>query len=176
MAFEQILSGGKPNSLGRTEEVVRTVLRDRRRLRPLFDTLRSDDELVRLRAGDALEKVCRQRPDWFRAYVPRLLDEVAKIDQPSVQWHLAQMLGEVSLAPAQYRRAKTILKRNLERSDDWIVLNVTMQQLFDWSDGDPALRMWLVPRLERCADDRRRSVASRARKLLDVHSRRLSRP
>ena len=172
MAFEQILSGGKPNSLGRTGEVVRIVARDRRRLRPLFDTLRSEDELVRMRAGDALEKVCRQRPEWFRAYVPRLLGEVSRIDQPSVQWHLAQMLGAISLSPDQHRRAKSVLKRNLERSDDWIVLNVTMQQLFDWSRADPPLRRWLLPRLEQLAEDPRRSVASRARRLLDLHAKR----
>lgn len=135
-------------------------------MRSLFDALRSNDPVVRMRAGDALEKVCRERPAWFGPYLPRLLGEVAAIDQPSVQWHLAQILGQVELAPDRYRRAKAVLKRNLERSGDWIVLNVTMQQLFEWSRGDPALRRWLVPRLRRLAGDERASVARRASKLL----------
>jgi len=166
MDFEAALAGGHPNSLGRTDDVIRTVLRDRARLRELFDCLRSQDELVRMRAGDALEKVCRERPSWFAPYRPRLLGEVAGIEQPSVQWHLAQILGRLKLSEPQSRRAKAILKRNLERSEDWIVLNVTMQQLFEWAGEDRALRRWLGPRLERLASDRRNSVSKRARRLL----------
>jgi hypothetical protein len=119
-----------------------------------------------MRAGDALEKIARQQPGWFGPYRKRLLGEVAEIEQPSVQWHLAQILGRLDLDPAQARRAKAILKRNLERSEDWIVLNVTMQQLFEWTGDDPALRRWLEPRLERLSADRRNSVRRRAKRLL----------
>jgi hypothetical protein len=166
MSFERALTGGHPNSLGRTEEVLAAVLTDRGRLRELFECLRSDDEVVRMRAGDALEKIARQQPGWFGPYRKRLLGEVAEIEQPSVQWHLAQILGRLDLDPAQARRAKAILKRNLERSEDWIVLNVTMQQLFEWTGDDPALRRWLEPRLERLSADRRNSVRRRAKRLL----------
>lgn len=118
-----------------------------------------------MRAGDALEKVCRERAGWFGAYKRRLLGEVAEIDQPSVQWHLAQILGRLRLDPDQYRRAKRILERNLERSGDWIVLNVTMEQLVEWAEDDAALRRWLGPRLERLSGDRRNAVRKRAEKL-----------
>ncbi len=170
MNLEQELSGGHPNSLGRTDQVVRETLEDRGRLKGLFGCLRSEDAVVRMRAGDALEKVCRERPAWFSPYRPRLLGEVAKIDQPSVQWHLAQILGQILLTPAQFARAKSILKRNLEQSTDWIVLNVTMQQLSEWSESDPALRRWLVPRLERLSSDPRRSVSKRSKGLLETLS------
>lgn len=166
MSFEQTLSGGHPNSLGRTDDVIGVVLHDRRRLKALFGCLRSEDEVVRMRAGDALEKVCRERPSWLLPYRPRLLGEVSEIDQPSVQWHLAQILGQLELSPAQLRRGKAILKRNLKRSGDWIVLNVTMQQLFEWSRQDPALRRWLEPQLERLGKDPRNSVSRRSKRLL----------
>jgi hypothetical protein len=166
MSLEQALAGGHPNSLGRTEEVIAAVLADRARLRELFGCLRSDDEVVRMRAGDALEKVCREQPGWFGPYRKRLLGEVAEIEQSSVQWHLAQILGQLDLDPTQGRRAKVILKRNLERSDDWIVLNVTMERLFEWARDDPTLRRWLEPRLERLRGDRRNSVRRRAETLL----------
>lgn len=134
-------------------------------MKRLFATLQSKDEWVRMRAGDALEKICREHPEWFKPYVERLLTEVAKIDQPSVQWHLAQMLGEMELTSDEYRRGKTILKRNLQRSDDWIILNVTMQQLFDWAHGDLTLRRWLAPELKRLSKDSRSSVKKRAVRL-----------
>lgn len=81
-----MLAGGHRNSLGRTEEVVGIVVDDERRLDELFACLDSPDELVRLRAGDALEKVCRERKEWFVPYADRFLAEIGTIDQPSVQW------------------------------------------------------------------------------------------
>lgn len=164
--LESMLAVGARNSLGRTEEVVRIVLHNRRRLPELFNALRSDDEWIRMRAGDALEKVCRERPEWFVPYFDRLVGEVAAIEQPSVQWHVAQMLGKMRLSPEHYRRSKQVLKRNFEHSRDWIVLNVTMEQLFDWAAEDPALRRWLKPRLRNLTEDPRNSVRKRATKLL----------
>jgi len=53
-AFVEMLSGGHPNSLGRTEEVLGLVLADGSRLEQLFDCLDEPDAIVRMRAGDAL--------------------------------------------------------------------------------------------------------------------------
>ena len=61
--FAEMLTGGHPNSLGRSEEVVGIVVDDRTRLDELFACLESPDELVRMRAGDGLEKVCRQQEE-----------------------------------------------------------------------------------------------------------------
>jgi hypothetical protein len=137
-----MLTGGHPNSLGRTQEVVDIVLDDRSRLEELFEGLADSGELVRMRVGDALEKVCRERPQWFVPQVKRLLKDVGEIEQPSVQWHVAQMLHHLrgELSDDQARRATELLKRNLTGSTDWIVLNVTMDVLSEWAAHDPALR------------------------------------
>ena len=42
---------------------------------------------------------------------------------------LAQILTGIELTPEQRPRAVAILKRNLERYEDWIVLNVTLYAL-----------------------------------------------
>lgn len=60
--FTDLLAGGRPNSLGRTHEVVDLVLANRSRLEELFVALGDRDQLARLRVGDALEKVCREQP------------------------------------------------------------------------------------------------------------------
>ncbi len=166
--FAEILRGGHPNSLGRTEEVVAIVVADRQRLEELFVSLAESDELVRMRAGDALEKVCREQPGWFRPHVDRLIAEVGSIEQPSIQWHVAQMLQHLrgDLSDEQARRAKELLQRNLTRSTDWIVLNVTMDVLAEWATDDPELAEWLIPVLERLRADPRKSVAKRAAKRL----------
>ena len=165
-SFADVLQGGHPNSLGRTEEVVDTVLADRSRLEELFATMADPDAVVRLRVGDALEKVCREQPGWFVAHVDRLLGDLGQIEQPSVQWHVAQMLHHVrgDLSDDQAQRATDLLQRNLTKSTDWIVLNVTMDVLTQWAKTNPELAGWLAPQLERLRQDNRTSVAKRASK------------
>ena len=168
-AFADTLTGGHPNSLGRTEEVVGIVLTDHARLDELFATMADPDELVRMRAGDALEKVCRERRSWFLPHIERILGDLASIDQPSVQWHVAQMLQHLhdDLSDDQAQRARRLLQRNLTESTDWIVLNVTMDVLTEWAASDPTLARGLTPELERLRQDKRKSVARRASKRLD---------
>ncbi len=161
-----ILAGGNPRSLERTEEVVALVLRNRTWLHELYACLLEDDETIRMRASDALEKVCRQRPAWVQAYIPQLLTEVAPIDQASVQWHLAQMFGEVELTPQQRAAACRILKRNLAAKKDWIVVNYSMETLVKLSQNDGQLRTEVLVILEGLLADPHKSVVARARKLI----------
>ena len=58
------------------------------------------------------------------------------------------------------------MKFNLENHNDWIVLNTTMNVLFDWSAEDAELRSWLKPQFERLTKDTRKSVSGRAQKFL----------
>lgn len=144
------------------------VLLDRALLSELFTAIADPDELVRLRVGDALEKVCREQPGWFVAHVDRLLSDLGQIDQPSVQWHVAQMLHHLrgDLSDSQAQQATELLQRNLSTSTDWIVLNVTMDVLTEWANRDAPLANWLVSELERLRHDHRKSVAQRASKRL----------
>lgn len=162
--FADMLTGGHPNSLGRTEEVVGIVLTDHGRLDELFATMADPDEVVRMRVGDALEKVCRERPSWFVPHIDHIIGDLGTIDQPSVQWHVAQMLCHLhdDLPEDQAQRALRLLQRNLTGSTDWIVLNVTMDVLTEWSASDSSLAGWLTPELERLRQDKRKSVARRA--------------
>ncbi|NWF68385.1 MAG: hypothetical protein HXY40_04810 [Chloroflexi bacterium] len=165
-AIEQALSGGDRRSLGRTEEVIAWVLADSGRLPELFACLFSADEIVRMRAGDALEKVCRQHPDWLLPYRQRLLTAVAAIQQPSVQWHLAQMLGEIPLSDQEKTQAGALLKHNLARAQDWIVINLTLETLAQFAREDTTLRADFRALLEQQQNSRHKSVRSRVKKLL----------
>ena len=155
--FEDMLTGGHPNSLGRTPEVAAAVLARPARLAELFGCYAAADPVVRLRTSNALKRVEAARPDLLVPCIDRLIDEVGALDQASAQW---------TLAPA---RALGLLQRNLAAHDDWIVLNATMETLSRWAADDPGLRRWLLPHLERLSTDRRKSVAARARR----HRRRL---
>lgn len=163
-----MLTGGHPNSLGRTEEVVALVLAEPARFAELFDCYRSDDEVVRLRVSSALKRVEPERRDLIMAYLDRLIDEIGQLDQASAQWTLAQLFERVAeeMTKAQHERALAIMKRNLAGHPDWIVLNTTMAVLTLWAKTDAALADWLRPHLQRLTGETRKSVAARAKKML----------
>lgn len=163
-----MLSGGHPNSLGRTVEVVDAVLADRSRLDDLYRCYFSSDEVVRLRVSSAMKRVTIARPDWAMTLIDGLQSEIAAIDQASTQWTLALIFDLLAdqLSPFQHRRATDIMKHNLAHHDDWIVLNNSMKVLGKWAKDDPDLARWLQPHAKRLVDDDRKSVASNARKLL----------
>jgi hypothetical protein len=172
--IDDLLSGGNPRTLRNVDQVVETVLADPDRLQELTRCiLASDDQVedqvnslgrlkVRMRAGDALEKVCRAQPPLIQPHVPLLLGEMA---QPCVQWHVAQMLGRFRLTTAQRRQAARLMDQNLDESSDWIVLDTSLDTLAILARTDPAIVEDLCPRLRRQAHSHFKSLANRARKL-----------
>lgn len=166
--FEAMLTGGHPNSLGRTVEVVDAVLADRTRFAQLYACYFSDDEVVRLRVSSAVKRVSEEHPDWTVELMDGLQSDVAAIDQASTQWTLALIFDLTRALQTSEQRARSIdiMKHNLAHHDDWIVLNNSMRVLHEWSLDDPPLAAWLTPHLERLSHERRTSVAGRAAKLL----------
>ncbi len=168
--FEDMLTGGHPNSLGRTIEVVDLVIADPGRFEDLFCCYYSEDEVVRLRTSNAMKRVEAVRHDLLVPYIDRFLDEVGPLDQASAQWTLAQLFDRLSdeLNDQQRDKALALMKRNLETHQDWIVLNATIETLSNWAKEDSSLAQWLRPHLERLSKDSRKSVAARASKKLKV--------
>lgn len=166
--FEQRLTGGHPNSLGNTIEVVEEVFENHDLFDELFNCYFSDDEVVRLRTSNAMKRVCKYDKSILVPYIDRFLTEIAAIDQASTQWTLANLfqLLEKEMNDAQIASAKDIMKNNLVNHQDWIVLNNSMETLGQWSKKDDALKSWIIPHLKRLSKDERKTVAKRSNKLL----------
>jgi hypothetical protein len=156
---------GKPNSLGKVPQVVRDVLRHPRKLGALFECIFHEDEWVRMRASDALEKVCAENPKLLTPLKRRIFEEMAEADQPSVQWHFAQIMSEMELSPADVRTAVRLIKRNLERTNDWIVVNLSLETLAIFARRDRRMLRALEPMLTRYARSPHKSVRHRVKKL-----------
>lgn len=167
-SFEEMLTGGHPNSLGNTVQVVDIVLANKERLEELYQCYFSKDEVVRLRVSSAMKRVCKEHPEWLVPYLDKLLDEISTINQASTQWTLAILFLwlERDMTPSQHERATKIMQTNLENSNDWIVQNTTMESLAAWAKEDDRLQKWLIPKLHNFTKSTRKSVAGRARKLL----------
>lgn len=164
---EKLAVGGKTNSLGLAEEVVQEVLKDKTRLAELYACLFEEDAWLRMRAADSLEKVCRIHPEWFEPYVNQLLNEMGKSNQPSLQWHVAQMLGEVTLTPSQQQEAVQWLKARLKDTEvDWIVAANAMKTLVDFAKKGIVPNTDVVPLMKSQQKHHSQSVQKRAAKLL----------
>lgn len=168
-SFEAILTGGHPNSLGRTLDVVETVLSDTKRVNELFDCYQSVDEIVRLRVSNALRRVQAEQPDLLIPFTDRLLNEIANLDQASAQWTLPKLFTglHATMTAQQKDQAIQIVKRNLEHHSDWIVLNNSIEYLADLAEQDERLKTWLLPHLNRLTQEVRKSVKARASKALN---------
>ena len=166
--IETQLSGGHPNSLGKTVEVVEMVLKDPGSFEELFQCYNSEDEVVRLRVSNAMKRIAKENEQLLVPYLDRFLNDISNIDQASTKWTLAQLflMFENHFAPQQLRQAKQILWNNLNESDDWIVLNMTMETLSVWALRDEDLRVRIIPRLKQLKKDPRKSVFSKASKKL----------
>ena len=166
--FEKRLTGGHPNSLGNTVEVVEDVLTDPKLFEELFHCYFSNDEVVRLRVSNAMKRICKAEKSLLLPYIDRFLDEISKIDQASTQWTLSQLFlqWEKDMSSGQKERALGIMKHNLTTHNDWIVLCQTAETLGRWAKEDDGLKSWLVPHLKRLGKDARNSVSKKAQKTL----------
>ena len=171
--FEEALTGGHPNSLGRTLEVTEQVLANRNLLGSLLDCYNAGDPVVRLRVSNCLKRVCIAEPDWVHAEYPRIATEIAKIDQASTKWTVSIVFGLLRsrLTTDEKATAVSIMKENLGYQD-WIVQNTTMQQLYDFSEDDLGLELWLLSQLELLRSSPWKSVSGRAVKLLKAIEKR----
>lgn len=138
------------------------MLKDRTALDPLFRCLFSADETVRMRAVDGLEKIARKRIDLFDGYRARLLTHVSEINQPSVQWHLVQILPRLVPCVRERARAVAILRRNLESCRDWLVTNMTLEAPAEFAIDD----MQLGAISCRSFETTRREIENRLRRAL----------
>ena len=167
-SIENQLTGGHPNSLGNTIEIVELVLDQNSYFDELFHCYFSQDEVVRLRVSNAMKRIAKENEELLIPYLDRFLDEISEIDQASTKWTLAQLflMLQTHMNDRQFQRAKEILLNNLHNSDDWIVLNMTMETLANWAIEDEALKQQLLPRLKQLKKDPRKSVFSKASKKL----------
>lgn len=165
--FEEMLTGGHPNSLGSTVQVVEIILHDKAKLEDLFACYASQDPVVRMRVSNAIKRICRVNPEWVAAYLETLLKKISQIDQASTKWTLATLflLLDSYMNDSQRAKAIKIMKSNLH-FNDWIVQNTTAETLAYFSESNQSLRKWLIPELQKLTTSKYGSVARRAQTLL----------
>jgi HEAT repeat protein len=127
-SFTRILSQGDLRSDGLANEVARLVCEHPDLLPDLMEALDSPDSSVRGHAADALEKVSRSYPREVTVFLPRIIRAARNDSVAMVRWHLAMVLGHLSISSEIISRVKETLLSLLE-------------------DGSPFVRSWAIASL-----------------------------
>ena len=107
--FRAQMFGGRKRTIN-NRPVIEAVLHDPTRVDAVFECVKDDDAYVRMRASDALEKVCRANASIVQPLQTRVLNEMSAIDQPSVQWHYAHIVDQLHFTPQETAQAMSKLK------------------------------------------------------------------
>lgn len=161
----QKLTGGDRRSIGRSDEVAAEVLADPAQFPLIFEGLLGDDPLIRMRAADAIEKITAVHPEYLYPYKTQLIEQVARIDQQEVRWHVAQLLPRLPWSEAERAQVVEILLTYLNDSSK-IVKTFSMQALADLAGQDASLRPQVVKLLTEFTQTGSPAMQSRGRKLL----------
>lgn len=164
-AILEKLQGTDRRSIGRVGEVVRKVLDEPGLFGVVFEGMLADDPVIRMRCADAVEKITLEHPEYLLPYKQRLFQQVSKIDQQEVRWHVAQLFSRMELS----RRERHILVRILQDylgDKSKIVKTFAMQALADIAEQDIQLRAGIVKQIEKLTRIGSPAMKSRGRKLL----------
>jgi hypothetical protein len=164
--IRQMLQGGDRRSIGDSNVVVGRVLRNPDRFPELIECLWGDERIVRMRAADAVEKVCAQKPGLLRTFKAELLGLADEATQAELRWHLAQILPRLPLRRAERVRVVVRLRDYLQDRSS-IVKTFALQGLAELSEGDPALEFEVTELLERACRTGTPAMKARSRKLMN---------
>ncbi|HTP25961.1 MAG TPA: hypothetical protein VMK12_09920 [Anaeromyxobacteraceae bacterium] len=139
MSIRMLLQGGDRRSKGRADALATDALDDPGLVAELVEALLDRDEIVRLRAADALEKASAEKPELLAPHAATLLGPVADLEQHDVRWHVAQMLPRLPLDGAGLRRAARVLAATLECKSR-VARVLAMDALVELGDRAPQLR------------------------------------
>jgi hypothetical protein len=159
------LSGGTRRSIGKANQVAAEVLAHPSLFRHLVAALSSGDEVLRMRAADAIEKISAQRPDLLHPFKKNFLTIANRATQQEVRWHAAQIIPRLNLTPAERAAAIEILVDYL-RDKSSIVKTFAMQALADLAASDPKIKSQIRPLLEELTQIGTPAMRARGRKLL----------
>ncbi|MGH9571359.1 MAG: hypothetical protein ACRD4F_17070 [Candidatus Angelobacter sp.] len=159
------LRGDDQRSIGRSNEVAEEIARNPKLFSEVFRAALAPNQVVRMRAADAIEKATRSQPEFLQPFKRQILKNVAEIQQKEVRWHVALVLPRLRLTSRERNWAISILLEYLEDKSS-IVRTFAMQGLAALALLEPQLRARVVPLLELLTASGSHAMRSRGRRLL----------
>ena len=164
--FALLLAGGDRRSIGAANEVARAVLARPDRVPELWSCLSDPDQIVRMRAADALQKVAEENPSLVAPYKAALLDGRMEDGTAEMRWNLLAILPLLPLSPAEAGQAVTRCAALFAEDRSRIVRVVALQAAHDIAHLHPAFHPVFAAMRDAAINSPIPSIAARARKLL----------
>ena len=159
------LKGNDRRSIGRSNEVVKEVLAKPNLFGALLEGMLSQDPIIRMRAADAVEKITSKHPELLQPYKSKIIQQVSKIEQQEVRWHVAQLFSRLLLTHGERRGVVGILN-NFMKDKSKIVRTFSMQALADIAEKDTELRAPIIEKLVELTKTGSPAMKSRGKKVL----------
>jgi hypothetical protein len=159
------LVGTNRRSIGKSNEVVVEVIADPSLFKIIFEGMNCNDPVLRMRCADAVEKITIHYPEYLVPYKQQLINEISKINQHEVRWHVAQLFSRLDLTNDERSAVLDILSDYLKDKSK-IVKTFSMQALADIAEQDKGLRSSIIKKLEVLTQEGSPAMKSRGRKLL----------
>ncbi len=162
----KLLLGGDKRSIGNVERVICEINKNPAYLEALFQSLLLDDEIVRMRAIDAIEKISRQNKKCLAPYKKLILNKIIFYDQKEMKWHVAQVAPRLSLTVKEKRKLYDLFVDQYLVDKSSIVKTNTMQALVDLSFNDETLKRDTINILKKLIKTGTPAMKARGKKLL----------
>ena len=162
------LKGGDLRSLGRSREVVQDIFDNPALFETVFEGLLDDDSRIRMRSADVLEKVSSKHPEYLQPFKTRLINDVSKIEQQEVRWHVAQMFSYLDVDEKERDKIIKILFSYIDGpGKSKIVKTFSIQTLADFAEKDEDFRPRMIRKLEEIINTGSPAMVSRGKKLIE---------
>ena len=145
--------------------MVKDVLNEPNLFAEIFNGMLHNDPIVRMRAADAIEKISSKHPEYIQPYKHKLINQVAKIEQQEVRWHVALMFSRLKITKKEKSNIVNILMGYLKDKSK-IVKTFSMQALSDIAEKDNELKPQIINLIKDLVKTGSPAMQSRGKKLL----------
>jgi len=162
----QKLRGDDLRSIGKADEVVQDILNDPSLFQEVFEGMLNKDPVIRMRSADAIEKVSAKRPEYLRPFKSKLINQISKIEQQEVRWHVAQMFSYIETSKIERNKIIKILLSYIETDESKIVKTFSMQTLADFAEKDEQIKPRMINLIKGMIKNGSPAIISRGKKIL----------
>jgi hypothetical protein len=166
-SIEEWLSRGDLRSDGAANEVVDLVLQKPDLIEDVLGALRMADEVVRGHAADALEKIARSSPALLIDHIDEIMATAWRDEVPMVRWHLAMILGHLSLYEAHVEKILNTLIQLLD-DDSVFVQSWSIVSLCVVARGYPQRSSEVLTKIERLRQSESAAIRTKVRQAVNL--------
>ena len=166
--FASELAIGKPNSLGNTLLVVKSVESNPKLFPQLSKLLLHENSIVAMRAMNATKRLLRADKDFFDPQKESLVKIYSKSKHNVVRLGLITLYFDFvkEFSPSQLNSIKTLTLKWMNESEDWMILAQGLKLLEKLAKIDPKIQPELVKVAKALQKDSRKAVSTKAKKVL----------